>query len=69
MDWAGSLREAVNRKWLSKSRWSMPGAGAGQEIAAAEWTQKNAPLLPKALAKTVHPLSWPNWEEPSPIAV
>lgn len=33
LELGGCRRQAVNRKWLSKSRWNMPGAGAGQEIA------------------------------------
>lgn len=32
-EFGGCRRQAVNRKWLSKSRWSMLGAGAEQEIA------------------------------------
>lgn len=33
LELGGCRRQAVNRKWLSKSRWSMAGAGEGQEIA------------------------------------
>ena len=42
----GCRRQAVNRKWLSKSRWSMPGAGTGQEIAERLNGLKRMPCPP-----------------------
>lgn len=52
LELGGCRRQAVNRKWLSKIRWNMPGAGAGQEIAEQLNGLKRmlSALLPEALA-------------------
>lgn len=54
----GCRRQAVNRKWLSKGRWSMPGAGTGQEIAEQLNGLKRMPCPPpRSSGKgAVHPL-------------